>query len=366
MDPSKQGYKYQQLVAILERELHLQYAPGQKFPSELDLCARFNLNRLTIHRAVTMLAEKGLLVQKGRSGTFVADFDHAGYDNRLVCACMALRAHMWDRLYLALSYRSGLAEKFLLAVDLSDHDVPEWQDSRINATAMVGRLKHCLTWHPRSLVVDFDIREVLPELGNAQWHFRNLVALGDMGLPDLPHVAQVKPDTAAGMELLVRAGLKAGYKRLCWYTLPWLVRTCQDVSEKVCRGASVEVRVFEDVPTGAATHTRQTPGLDALLDHVRQGKPAAVFTYFDYAAHLILERLRQEGTPVPRQVGLFGIGNTLWAIRDDLTSIAFDPDLWAAKVFRCLKKMEDSNEPIVVKIPPTLIERSSTLPAGKA
>ena len=366
MDPSKQGYKYQQLVSALERELHLQYAPGQKFPSELDLCARFNLNRLTIHRAVTMLAEKGLLIQKGRSGTYVADFDHAGYDNRLVCACMALRAHMWDRLYLALSYRSGLAEKFLLAVDLSDHSVPEWQDSRIGAAAVVGRLKHCLSWHPRSLVVDFDIREVHPRLGNAQWHFRNLVTLGDMALPDLPHVAQVKPDVAAGMELLVRAGLKAGYKRLCWFTLPWVVQACQEVCDKVCRGTPVEVRIFEDVPAAAANQTRQTPGLDALAAYVRQGEPAAVFTYFDYAAHIILERLRQQRTPVPEQVGLFGVGNTLWAIRDDLTSIAFDPDLWAAEVFRCLKKMEDSDDPIIVKIPPKLIERTSAPPIGQA
>jgi len=366
MDAFKERYKYQKLVNTLEREIHLQYAPGQKFPAELDLCERFQMNRLTVHRAVTMLSDKGLLVQKGRSGTFVADFDHAGYDNRLVCACMALRAHMWDRLYLALSHRSGLAEKFLLAVDLSDHNVPEWQDSRIGAAAMVSRIKHCLTWHPRSLIVDFDIREVLPKLGNAQWHFRNLVILGDMmELPDLPHVAVVKPDTVAGWELLMRAGLNAGYKRLCWYTLPWLVKECQEVSERVCRGTSVEVRVFQDSPLVAATPPPESLGFEGMIDYVRQGVPAAILTYFDYAAHLILERLRKENVPVPEQVGLYGIGNTLWAIRDDLTSIAFDPDTWAAEVFRCLKKMEDSNEPLVVKIPPKLIERSSSLPSGK-
>jgi len=65
---SKGDYKYQRLVNILERDVHLDCRPGGRFPAELDLCERFKLNRLTVHRAITLLAKKCLLVQKGPIG----------------------------------------------------------------------------------------------------------------------------------------------------------------------------------------------------------------------------------------------------------------------------------------------------------
>jgi len=320
MEISKHDYKYQRLVNMLEREIHLNYAPGERFPPELELCEHF--------------------------GTYVADFDEAGFDNRLVCAGMALRSHMWDRLFLSLSYQAGLNEKFLLAVDLGDHKFGEWESKRLSDSESFRRVKRGLSWHPRSLIADFDIQKSLPKLGNERWHFRNLVLLRpEHEFPHLPHVARVVPDRAAAYSLMSEAALKAGYKRLCRFGPP--------------------LAAVLDQPTG--DELKNSPffsehgGLEGLIKHVRNGEPAAVMCDYDYGAHLVLQRLKQEGIAVPEQAGLIGFGNTPWAFRDDLTTISFDNDLWAGEIFQCLQRMEESDEPIESLIPPQLVERSSTI-----
>jgi len=344
MEPSKHSYKYQRLVNTLEREIHLNYGPGDRFPPELELCARFNLNRLTVHRAITLLAKKGLLVQKGRSGTYVADFDEAGYDNRLVCTAMGMRSHLWDKLFISLSYCAGLAEKFLLTVDLADHRKGEWASVRLSENEVIRRLKRCLSWHPRSLIIDFDISYHLPRLGNDLWHFRNLVLVQEGNLPAAPHTARVVPDRTAAFSMIKTDALKAGYKRICRFAPP-PAGTPADYAGTILS----EYPLFSEYG-----------GLDALVEYVRGGEPAAVITYYDYGAHLVLQRLKLEEIHVPEQVGVYGYGNTPWTMRDDLTTIAFDTDLWAREVFKCLQEMEETDKKIEKFIPPHLIHGSTT------
>ena len=45
--------------------------PGSKMPGEIDIAARFGVNRHTVRRAIAALAERGLLRAERGSGTFV-------------------------------------------------------------------------------------------------------------------------------------------------------------------------------------------------------------------------------------------------------------------------------------------------------
>ncbi|MFQ5562255.1 MAG: UTRA domain-containing protein [Parvularculaceae bacterium] len=48
------------------------WRPGEAIPFERDLCARFKTSRMTVNRALTMLANDGLIVRTRRKGSFVA------------------------------------------------------------------------------------------------------------------------------------------------------------------------------------------------------------------------------------------------------------------------------------------------------
>jgi GntR family transcriptional regulator len=52
------------------------YAPGQQIPTEAQLCAAFDVSRITVRKAVDELVHEGWLVREQGRGTFVAMFAH--------------------------------------------------------------------------------------------------------------------------------------------------------------------------------------------------------------------------------------------------------------------------------------------------
>jgi GntR family histidine utilization transcriptional repressor len=48
------------------------WAPGHKVPSEAELMARFDCSRMTVNKAMSALADEGLIVRRRRAGSFVA------------------------------------------------------------------------------------------------------------------------------------------------------------------------------------------------------------------------------------------------------------------------------------------------------
>ena len=48
------------------------WAPGRKVPSETELMTQFDCSRMTVNKAMSALAEEGLIVRRRRAGSFVA------------------------------------------------------------------------------------------------------------------------------------------------------------------------------------------------------------------------------------------------------------------------------------------------------
>lgn len=49
------------------------YLPGDQIPLQDDLADEYQVHRVTVSRAVALLVAEGLLVSRGRRGTYVAD-----------------------------------------------------------------------------------------------------------------------------------------------------------------------------------------------------------------------------------------------------------------------------------------------------
>lgn len=64
---------YEQLrMALRERLENGVIAPGERLPSEAELCQKYGVSRITVRRAVDELVEEGVLERRQGKGTFVA------------------------------------------------------------------------------------------------------------------------------------------------------------------------------------------------------------------------------------------------------------------------------------------------------
>lgn len=66
--------RYYQLKEILEEQIRARkFKAGDKFPSERELSFQYKLNRLTVVKAISLLAEEGLVRREHGVGTFITE-----------------------------------------------------------------------------------------------------------------------------------------------------------------------------------------------------------------------------------------------------------------------------------------------------
>lgn len=72
IDPSQPIPLYFQLkTLLLEAMIRGEYGPGDRLPTEHELCDRFGISRTPVSRALAQLAEEGVILRHRRRGTFV-------------------------------------------------------------------------------------------------------------------------------------------------------------------------------------------------------------------------------------------------------------------------------------------------------
>jgi multiple sugar transport system substrate-binding protein len=62
---------FQLKTLLLEAMIRGEYGPGDRLPTEHELCERFSLSRTPVNRALSELAEEGVILRRRRRGTFV-------------------------------------------------------------------------------------------------------------------------------------------------------------------------------------------------------------------------------------------------------------------------------------------------------
>lgn len=72
IDASRPVPVYHQLKTLILHDIAVgNYRPGERLPTEHELCEIFGISRTPVHRALTELAADGVVTRKRRSGTFV-------------------------------------------------------------------------------------------------------------------------------------------------------------------------------------------------------------------------------------------------------------------------------------------------------
>ena len=70
---TKNNFKYMQLYDLLVGKITSgKYKPNERFPTEMELCTRFNLSRVTVRDTLNRMESDGYIYRKQGKGTFVA------------------------------------------------------------------------------------------------------------------------------------------------------------------------------------------------------------------------------------------------------------------------------------------------------
>ena len=109
MEQIEQGVvpRYFQLKGILEKRLQSgEYQPGDKFPTDDELCREYGLSRGTVRRAVEMLISAGLLRREQGRGTFINSLQQSHVFFRLASFDEEMKARGWKPSTTLISRRA--------------------------------------------------------------------------------------------------------------------------------------------------------------------------------------------------------------------------------------------------------------------
>ncbi|MBN2713211.1 MAG: GntR family transcriptional regulator [Planctomycetes bacterium] len=284
------------------------YAENEKIPPERELAVMFRVNRLTVSKALSSLANEELLVRKVGSGTYVKQrSEMAGLKINLINVAMELPYLGEDSDESSLLGRPGLAEAVYecfrnqaMKVAVSYYRDDRELSALLFQFARERNSAHIIWYVPGSGVSD-GLRAL-----QKRGHAFCLVDARDSEV----ECSCVGTDNRLGGQLAMRELLESGHRSLLYLTNPMTRSTLKDRysgawSEAEKYGASVSVM---ECGFGA-------PDCEAVAALIKERRITAVFAGNDSLALRLVAEMPALGVSIPEDVSLIGF--------DDLAATQF-------------------------------------------
>lgn len=162
------GSLHEQILETLrERIVNGQWPPGYRIPSEVELTETFRCSRMTVNKALTQLAQAGLIERRRKAGSFVAR-------PRAQSAIMHIQSIPEEVQGLGLPYRFEISRKRVRSFKPDDAArLGEWPNMRLLDVTVVhfgGAAPFCLEERLINLAIaPAAEREAFAELPPGSW-----------------------------------------------------------------------------------------------------------------------------------------------------------------------------------------------------
>ena len=296
--------KYQKVIDWITENIDTgALKPGERIPSENELCSRFDLSRQTIRHAISKMAEDGLLESRRGSGTYVADQRaEDGERNVIAVVTTYVDDYIFPRTIrgientlsgkgysMQLSFTNNTVgrERQILQDLLSRSDVAGLIMEPVKSALPNPNMDLYKKLRDRKIKILF-INSFYPELdfphvslNDSECAYKAVRALIEAGHREIGCV--LKLDDGQGREryrgylkAIVEAGLSFSYDRVNW------IDTI-------------------DIKTGSRA-----------LSKVREriSDCTAVFCYNDMVAGMLIEILTRDGIRVPEDISIIGVDDS--------------------------------------------------------
>ena len=365
LDPASATPLWSQLRdALRERVEAGEWDEGEMIPRELDLCAAYDVSRITAARALQELVREGLLIRRRGRGTAIATRRPTGPARAL--AFLTPRFEGDWTLDVYGGFESVAAEAGCYALLTSTGGEPFLTAERIR-TLLNGHARGLAVSH---LLLDEAARALLPELR------RDGVPLVFVGTHD-PGVDcdRVVADNQRAGEIAVSHLGRLGHSRIVFLgpseaalernsALRGRLRGFRAAARRLHRASEIDgsdegAVLLDALPAGVSERERA----ERLLAFLERSGATAAVAGTDALAVLVIRYLIAAGLRVPDHLALVGISDTrLAAVAEvPLTTVRISAAALGANAARLLlRRLEgDVSPPIEKVVPVELVVRAS-------
>ncbi|QQE10336.1 GntR family transcriptional regulator [Planctomycetota bacterium] len=212
--PGKDLPRYAAVRQMLQDKiLSGEFPLGHQIPTELSLCAQYNLSRKTVHRAINQLVKEGYLIRKRGSGTFVK-FKRSQQQKNLIGVLVSLNIlgiGAYDQILQSIK-ATAEEQGFQLLIADTHHDtrIACEKAVELNKRKTVGTIFFPL----QNLACEDTNLQIISTLRNAGQH----VVVADALISECndPEVSYVTSQNRQGVYELTQYLIKKGYKRIAF------------------------------------------------------------------------------------------------------------------------------------------------------
>ena len=357
-------YKYEAVTGKLREMILSGKFPGDRLPREEDIVKAFNVSRITILKAMNLLAKEGLLTRVKGTGTFInrGNSTTAGeIMHRTVVVAMPTSGHYYNKVYNSITDDIQEQNLFPISYNISATDLG-------NLTKMAN-LNTLLNSPVKGLILD----------GGGFW--RNPTLLKRTKLHSVfidyydwtgkPPQAAVLVDYEYGTYLAAKHLLESGRKNIILVTHKNTVSIDLTDSHKANHPRwmynSGCQRAIDEFPGTSYRWVDCTPSdgnFDLLASGIISKKPDGIICGHDYLASKLCAAALHLGFKVPEDIAITGCYDTPWCYESavPLTSINVKPEEMGKLA---VKSLIEKNDEIIYLKPELKIRASSDSSRGK-
>jgi GntR family transcriptional regulator, arabinose operon transcriptional repressor len=352
--------KYQQIASWVKAEVQAGLIkPGDKLPSESELCRRFSVSRSAVRQALTTLVREGWLESRKGIGTFcTARRGTQAGDLALVCYYAA--SYIFPGIVTAFE-RTAQRSGFHVIFNQSEGDLAKERSilKKLGEKGIGG-------------VAIIPINAALDEPGSpsdlAATNYDTLRELMDSGTQVLLVDNNFGNDrfSSIGLDDLAVGRTAARYLFERGHREVGVLYTGDHRPFKLRREGFADELAALGLDPGARNLRveRREDAEEALCEHLARDRPSAFFCANDELAVSLYRAAAHLGLSIPKDISVISVDDSAYAELPgiDLTSISHPSELIGAKAAQILMEGIASPAPRfknIISIEPVIIERSS-------
>ncbi|MFA6100829.1 MAG: GntR family transcriptional regulator [Victivallaceae bacterium] len=348
--------KYEAIVTELKQQISKGLLSGQ-IPGQRQLADMFNVNVITLRKALTRLEDEGLLEKHPCKGVFVRkNLDIQKHET--VALLLYSHGHLYQEMTALVSRHLQDRGFYSMLLDT------DWRQT--GSEQLKEQIIRLISSSPAGFIIDgyrnfpFEmLREYRRRISSLVFMFRNHA-------PDI-EADNVLTDYAGGGDLGTEYLLNRGRRKIL-FVMPPPPRLYYD-AVLALEGArkALDRHRIELTPEMIIDYQEElfeNGHYELLEERLRQYRPDAIFAFGDYMARPFYRIAAAMGLGIPDDIAILGYYNTQWATsyRIPMSSVCVNGQQIAIQAAECLiSRTINPKQPwrnIIVE--PAIVERLST------